>query len=268
MKKTIIFMHGMFQNPKSWEKWIAYFTERDFNCIAPAWPDHAGEPYQLRDNPPASLGDLMLEEVITSLEGPIRAAGGSSLDVNEKPILIGHSVGGLLTQIFVNNNLASLGIPICSVAPNMMMTFDWPFFKNVASITNLFKGDQIFRQTPESFHHTFCNTLNAADAQQAYLQTATHDSRNVLRGCLGSSGHVDLDMPHVPLLFIGAKEDHIIPPDLVEKNCKAYTDSDSQTSCHIFSNRSHFICGEPGWEEVASFAYEWIETQLAQVAVV
>jgi len=263
MKKTIVFIHGMFQNSKSWDKWVAYFTERGYNCIAPSWPDHAGDPEQLRNNPPVTLGDLMLEDVINAMEAEVIAAGGNNADLQDKPIIIGHSVGGLLAQIFVNRNLASLAVPICPVAPNMMMTLDWPFFKNVAAITNPFKGDEPFKQTPESFHEGFCNTLDEASARIAYQESATHDSRNVLRGCLGANGHIDLDLPHVPLLFISAKEDQIIPTELVEKNSKAYTDDVSgSASYREFEGRSHYICGEPAWEEVAAYIHNWLETHL------
>jgi pimeloyl-ACP methyl ester carboxylesterase len=262
MKRTIVFIHGMFQNSGSWDKWVAYFTERGYNCVAPSWPDHQGEPATLRANPPATLGDLMLEDVITAMEQAVIAAGGGQVEVKDKPIVIGHSVGGLLTQIFVNRNLASAGVPISSVAPNMMMTLDWPFFKNVAAITNPFKGDEPFKQTPESFHEAFCNTLDETAARHAYDETAIHDSRNVLRGCLGSAGQVDLEIPHAPLLFISGKEDQIVPTELVEKNSKAYSDDISGGSFFKeFGNRSHFICGEPGWEEVAAYIHNWLESQ-------
>ena len=68
MKKTIVFIHGMFQNPKSWEKWIAYFNEKGYNCIAPAWLLHEGKPADLRNNPPAGLGDLNLQTIVDAME--------------------------------------------------------------------------------------------------------------------------------------------------------------------------------------------------------
>src|SRR5438067_151132 len=88
MKNTIVFIHGMFQNPKSWEKWIAFFTEKGYNCLAPAWPLHEGEPAALRQNPPAGLGDLSLNDIVSRIEEFV-------LKLDEKPIVIGHSVGGL-----------------------------------------------------------------------------------------------------------------------------------------------------------------------------
>ncbi|GAB2796398.1 alpha/beta hydrolase [Rhabdobacter roseus] len=257
MNKNIVFIHGMFQNAKSWDNWVAYFSERGYRCVAPSWPDHAGEPVQLRANPPATLGDLSLDDVIAAMEQEVLAA--------DRPIVIGHSVGGLLAQIFVNRNLVSRAVAISPVAPNKMMTLDWSFFKNVTAIANPLEGNSYFEQTSEKFHAEFCNTLSETEALQAFGQTATHDSRKVLRDCLGSSGHIDLDTPHVPIAFISGTEDRIIPHELVEKNSEAYKDAASQRAYRAFEGRSHFICGEPGWEEVAEYVYNWLQLQPTSV---
>lgn len=251
----------MFQNPKSWDKWKNFFTEKGYNCVVPAWPAHEGDPATLRAQPPEHLGDLTLDDVIAAIEQVVSASGGNGASMAERPVIVGHSVGGLIAQIMVQRNLVSAAAAICPVAPNMMMTFDWPFFKNVATIANPFKGDKPFEQTPESFHAAFCNTLGEEAARQAFEETATHDSRNVLRGCLGPSGHIDLDLPHAPMLFVSAKEDQIIPTELVEKNCKAYTDESSRTDRKEFTGRSHYICNEPGWEQVAEYVYQWLQKQ-------
>jgi pimeloyl-ACP methyl ester carboxylesterase len=193
---TIIFIHGMFQNPKSWHKWIAYFTERGYKCIAPAWPLHKGEPSELRKNPPAGLGDLGLEAIIKEMEIVVKA-------LPEPPIAIGHSVGGLIVQILAAKGLVSMGVPISSVAPNDMLAFDWGFMKNSALITNPFKGNDPFYMDPESFHSSFCNTMPPEEAKRAYEATVVHDSRKVLRDCLGEAGQINVDLPHAPFLFIG-----------------------------------------------------------------
>ncbi|TDS13164.1 alpha/beta hydrolase [Sphingobacterium paludis] len=265
MSRKIIFIHGMFQNPVSWTPWMRYFGEQGFDCSAPAWPDHEGEPKMLRTSPPDTLGDLSLEDVIQKLEADVIRAGGNDADTSKRPILIGHSVGGLIAQIFVARGLASMAVAICPVAPNKMMTLDWPFFKNVAAIANPFKGDKPFAHTAETFHESFCNTLNKEDAALAFELTATQDSRNVLRGCLGSAGEIDISLKHVPLLFISAKEDKIIPYELVEKNAAAYTDVSSIVTYKEFPDRSHFICGEPGSQEVIDHVQQWIREQQSTV---
>jgi pimeloyl-ACP methyl ester carboxylesterase len=252
MKSTIIFIHGMFQNAKSWNKWVQFFTDKGYHCIAESWPLHEGEPAELRANPPADLGKLPLASVIDKY----RTLAAS---LPEKPIIIGHSVGGLIVQILVNEGLAKLGVPISSVAPNGMITLDWGLTKNVALITNPLKGDDPFIMDLESFKGSFANTLSDEAVKEAYEQTATHDSRNVLRNCLGDDGKVDLDLPHVPLLFVAGEEDEIIPYDLCEKNAKAYTDEISSVDYQKFAGRSHFICGEPGYEAVIETVYQWIQ---------
>lgn len=251
MKKPIVFIHGMFQNPKSWEKWIAYFNEKGYNCIAPAWPLHEGSPANLRENPPAGLGDLELQTIVNEIERIATA-------LPEKPILIGHSVGGLIVQLLVQKGLAEIGVPIDSVAPNAMLAFDWGFMKNGALIANPFKGNDPFYMDLESFHASFCNTMTMEETEVAYNETATHDSRNVLRDCMGEAGKIDTDLPHVPLLFIGGEDDQIIPYELNKRNAEAYSDEVSISEFESFPNRGHWICGQPGWVEVADYISEWL----------
>lgn len=251
--KDIIFIHGMFQNPKSWKKWEEYFSSRGYNCIAPAWPLHQGEPADLRANPPEELGDLHLNDILTEIE--------TLVGQHDMPIVIGHSVGGLIVQLLINRGLASAGVAIDSVAPNAMLDFDWGFFKNSALIANPFKGNEPFFMDEKSFHGSFANTLTEEESNRAFAEFATHDSRNVLRDCMGEAGQLDVESPHAPLLLIAGENDEIIPNTLSKKNYEAYTDPGSITSFKEFSRRSHYICGEQGWEEVAEFVYNWLDGQ-------
>jgi pimeloyl-ACP methyl ester carboxylesterase len=251
MKNTIILIHGMFQNPKSWVNWITFFEESGYEVIAPAWPLHEGDPAALRANPPEGLGDLGLEAIITPIETLIYS-------LPEKPIVIGHSVGGLIVQILVNRGLVKTGVTISSVAPNSMIDFDWSFFKNAATIANPLKGSQPILMDLATFHSSFANTLTEEAAAKAFEETATHDSRNVFRDCMGSIAHFDVTKPHAPLLFIAGAEDKICPADLNDKNFKAYTDSNSVISIREFPNKSHFICNEPGWEEIINAIENWL----------
>ncbi|OOQ59245.1 alpha/beta hydrolase [Mucilaginibacter pedocola] len=250
--KTIVFIHGMFQNPKSWHKWVAFFTQRGYKCIVPAWPLHRGEPNALRQNPPAGLGDLHLQTIVNEMKAVVRA-------LPEPPIVIGHSVGGLIAQLLVAEGLVDLGVPIDSVAPNAMLAFDWGFMKNSALIANPLKGNEPFYMDLESFRASFCNTMTEEETKAAYEQTALHDSRNVLRDCMGEAGQIDMDMPHAPMLFIGGEKDEIIPAALNKRNAEAYTDEASISEFIEFSNRGHWICGQQGWEEVAIYIEGWLQ---------
>lgn len=164
-----------------------------------------------------------------------------------------------IAQILLGRGLLAAGVAIDPVAPNAMIDFDWGFLKNSAVIANPLMGDEPIRMDAKTFHASFANTLSEEEAARAFEATATHDSRNVLRDCMGPDGRVDLDAPHAPLLLIGGEEDEIIPAHLTEKNFKAYTDPGSVTEFRPFPGRSHYICNEPGWEEVAAHALAFLE---------
>lgn len=146
-----------------------------------------------------------------------------------------------------------------------MFAFDWGFLRNSASITNPFAGDEPYEMTPEGFHRNFANTLSEQESDAAYEKYAVHESRQVLRDIMGDEGHIDLKAPHAPLLLIGAQEDAIIPSQLVRRNAHTYEDERSHHEYTDFSGRDHFICGAPGWEEVAERIENWLTGHLTAV---
>ena len=252
-QSTVMFIHGMFLNPKSWWGWQQYFEARGYATLAPPWPYHEGEPGQLRERVPAGLGELSLDHVMQAM----RQVASKHPDL----ILIGHSVGGLIVQKLIQEGLGRLGVPISSVAPNRMLSLDWGFFRNSAAITNPLKGDQPFPMDADGFHKNFANTMSRAAADQAFVEYALPDSRNILRDCMGDAGKIDLSVTGAPLLFIGAEKDEIIPAALCQRNAEAYEQPSPEVAYIEFPNRGHFICGEPGWEDVASAVHRWTEQQ-------
>ncbi len=257
MSNTVVFIHGMFQTPRSWESWQRYFRAQGYTTTAPAWPFHDGDPAELREHIPEGLGELHLASVIEQYAALVG-------DLGESPIVIGHSVGGLIAQVLASRGLVRASVCIDSVAPNRMLAVDLGFFKNSAAVANPIARDAPFVMTPEGFHSSFANTLSAEESDAAYQRFAIHDSRNVLRDCMGEAGTIDVDQPHPPLLFVAGEKDEIIPPELNEKNAKAYTDNTSIVGYSEFPSRGHFICGEPGWEEVAGYVSRWLQHTLAR----
>lgn len=251
MPKQIVFIHGMFMTPRSWEKWIAYFTQAGYECIAPAWPLHEREPASLRANIPPGTGNLALEGIIQQMERVVARCG-------EPPILIGHSIGGLIVQVLVNRGLAAAGVAISPVAPNAMLSLDWHFLKSSMPILNPMKGNAPQEMSEERFHETFGNVLSEAQSRSEYEKYAVHESRNVLRTALGQAGRVDFHLDHAPLLLISGAKDHIIPHSLVHRNFLAYPAEAGEKALHIFPNHGHHICNEPGWRDVVSYVEGWL----------
>ena len=77
---------------------------------------------------------------------------------------------------------------------------------------------------------------------------------------LNSFSNIDFKKPHAPLLFIGGASDNIFPPSLTKKKDASYKDTNSRVDVKIFEGKSHFICGEPGWEKIADDIIAWYES--------
>ncbi len=244
--KTIIFIHGMFQNVKSWNPWINYFTAKGYICITESWPQHSGEPGALRAVTPEGMEELGLEDVYNKYE----AIAQNYPDA----ILMGHSVGGLVVQKLINNGYGSMGICINSVAPNKMLNTDVGFFRS--NNNELTKGDKVFKMTADSFYDHFCNTMTREESDMAYEKTVTPESRKVIKDCMSKAGEVNFQKTNKPLLFVAGENDHIIPASLIKKNAEAYYNGIADYK--EFEDKGHFL-GQERWEEIAIVMKEWIE---------
>lgn len=251
MQPTLLFIHGMFLNPKSWENWVRYFEQRGYRCLAPAWPWHDGDPAARRAQFGGEVGQLSLASLV---EHYAEIAARQP----EKPVLIGHALGGLIVQLLISRDLGAAGVCICPVAPNGMLSFDWDFVRTHAAIANPLMRDRPCALTEDLFHHAFCNTMTREEAREAYANYVLPDSRRVLRDSLGRSAQIDLSRPHAPLLFLCGDHDRMVPDTLTERNAEAYTDRDSVCDFQEFAGHGHFICNEPGWREVAGFVEGWL----------
>src|SRR3954462_15117401 len=97
--KTMLFIHGMFVTPACWDAWTGYYQAKGYRCLAPAWPGRDQPVETLMSNhPDPQLGKLTLAEVVECHARIIEK-------LDEKPILVGHSMGGLITQVLLNRGL-------------------------------------------------------------------------------------------------------------------------------------------------------------------
>src|SRR5262249_34959702 len=124
--REIVFIHGMFVTPKCWEAWETYFRNRGYQVSSPAWPLHDHPIESLRDRSSEEfrqLGQLTLGEVIESYRRILRAKA-------TKPILIGHSMGGLIAQILLSEGLGAAAVAIDSAPPEGIFVLKWSFLRS------------------------------------------------------------------------------------------------------------------------------------------
>lgn len=252
MQKTILFIHGMFMNPKSWSGWVNYFSQRGYTVYAPAWPYHEGEPEVLRNNIDAQLGNLNLQRVVSVFESYVN-------NLKIKPVIIGHSMGALVTQILINKDMGSAGICIDSAPPKGVLSFKWSFIKSNLPAINPLKGNAPAIMSRKHYQYAFCNTMSREDSDKIYNEYVIPESRNVPRSSTGKAGYINFKKPHAPLLFIAGEKDNIIPASLNKLNAKKYKKNSGITDFKMFEGRTHIICNQPGWEQVAEYIAMWIE---------
>ena len=252
--KTIVFIHGMFMTPLCWEQWLKRYQARGYNCLAPAWPGR-DKPIEIQRNnhPDPELGRLKLQDVVESLTGVIK-------DLGEKPAIIGHSMGGLVTQLLLQRDLAVAGVAIDPAPPRGVFTMAFSFLKaNFPVINPLVPVSQPVIMSFEQFQYAFVNTLPLDQQRAAYDRYVVPESRGVPTQSLTSVGKVDFKKPHPPLLIIAGEKDHIVPASLNKTNYTKYKASASQTDFQEFMGRDHFGIGEKGWEELADYSLGWLE---------
>jgi pimeloyl-ACP methyl ester carboxylesterase len=252
---TIVFIHGLFQNPKSWTLWKQFFERYGYTCHTPAYPYHTGEPAELRKHIDPNLGTLTFGQVVDSLAAVIDK-------IPETPILIGHSIGGLAVQKLISLNKGVAGICIDSAPPKGVFSMKWSFLKANLPTINPFRGNSPCIPTVKWFRYAFCNTMTLEQTETEYDHFVVPESRNIARSSTGKDGYIDFKNPHRPLLFIAGEKDNIIPSSLNMKNYQAYKDVNSEKDFRLFAGRTHYTCGQNNWEEVAAYIYEWINKEL------
>ena len=253
--KTVVFIHGMFMTPKTWDKWQVHFQERGYSTLAPAWPLHDGPiKQQWSAEARTALGKLTLDDVIESYRRVLRA-------LPEKPIVIGHSMGGLVAQKLLSEGLAAKAVAIDSAPASGLIVLQWSFIRsNWAVISPFASADEAYGPSLADFRYAFANCLPDAESQAIYDDYMVPESRLVGRGTTTKAAKIDFSKPHGPLLMIAGGRDHIIPAALNRKNLGKYSDESSVADFHQFDDKCHALVVDQNWKDVADYAGTWLES--------
>ncbi len=249
--KTIVFIHGMYMNSLCWKQWATYCQSKGYRCLAPDWPGR-NQPIDVlrKKHPDPQLGGLTLNTVLDHFVNTIKTLDG-------KPILIGHSMGGLIVQLLLQRDLATAGVAIDSAPPMGVFTTKWSFLKsNWPHITPFVSQSSPVEMTFERFQYTFVNGIPLPEQRAAYDKYVVPESRRIPRQSL--TAKVDFKRPHSPLLLVAGSADNIIPASLNKSNYAKYKMSSSVTDFKEFAGRTHFIIGQKDWEEVADYTLAWL----------
>jgi pimeloyl-ACP methyl ester carboxylesterase len=253
--KTIVFITGAFVSNKCWDEWRTYFESKGYTTLAPAWPHKDASVEELRARHPhhdKELALLTLEELVNHYVNIIKS-------LPEKPIVMGHSYGGMLTQIMVNRDMAAAGVAIHSVPPQGVFPYEFSFLKaGWKSLGILTSREETYMMSFEDWQYAFVNGMPLDKQQAAYDAITIPESKTVARGALTDAAKVDYKKEHVPLLFTAGDTDTITPAHLNNRNFNAYKKNGSVLDYKLFQGRNHYVLGLPTWKEDADYILDWI----------
>jgi len=254
--KTVVFITGAFVSHNGWKEWEVYFQEKGYHTLAPAWPFKNGQAKELRERQPndTDLANLTLKELTDHYICIIK-------ELPEKPIIIGHSLGGLITQIIVNRDLAAAGIAIHSIPPLGVFPYEFSFLKSAWKSLGLFTSlKKTYLLSFKDWQYAFVNNMPLDEQKKAYEENTIPESKTVARGGLTSAAKVDFEKMHVPLLLTSGNLDHITPAHLNLRNFRKYKQNGSVLRYKEFTGRNHFVLGQATWKEDADYILDWIKS--------
>ena len=254
-KGTIVFIHGLWLHRTSWQNWMDFFTQNGYTTLNPGWPGDSATVEESRRNSQA-IANKGVTEVADSYARVIGA-------LSEPPILIGHSFGGLITQILLGRGIASAGIAI-DPAP-IKGVWQLPLSALKASLPvlgNPFNFKKAKSLTYDQFKYGFANALPESEARQLYDRwTIPAPCRPLFQAATatfaGSETKVNTDAVRGPLLITGGSKDHIAPPVLGKASAKKYNKS-VVTDFKLFEGRGHSLALDSGWKELADYSLSWL----------
>ncbi len=254
---SVVLINGLWMTALSWENWVKRFTDKGFHVIAKSWPGMDVGIDELRRDP-SPISTLGITEVVDHYEKIIR-------ELDSAPIIIGHSFGGLITQILIDRGRGAAGVAIAPAPVKGILFLPFSTLKvSFPALSNPANNHRVVPLTPEQFHYAFTNNLSEDESLAAYNRYAVPGPDHVLFQAAFANFNphaataVDFqNNERAPLLLISGGSDHVSPPSVVEANFKLYRNSEAITEYKEFPERTHFTLGQDGWEHVADYSLEW-----------
>jgi len=255
---TIVLIHGFWVTPRSWAHWIAHYERRGFRVLAPAYPGFEVEVEALNADP-APVEAVTIPGIVEHLEDVVRA-------LDAPPILIGHSAGGVFTQILLDGGLGAVGVALNSaptegvpVVPLSQVRSTFPVLKNPAN------RHKAVGYSFEQWNFAFTNTFPEDEARALYERYVIPVSGRILfESALANlqPGHQGTYVDYqnddrAPLLFVAGSEDNIMPPKIQWSNAKHYRSKKTRTEVVEFGGKPHLLPAAPGWEDIADYVLAW-----------
>ena len=255
----VVFVHGLWLHADSWGPWVDLFREAGYAPVAPPWPGDSDTVEETRSHP-EKMATHGIDEIVDHYAGIIGGLG-------PKPIVIGHSFGGLVVQRLLGQDLAAAAVAI-DPAPIKGILYLPPSALRVASIAlrNPANRKRAVSLTREQFRYGFGNALAEAESNELYERwTIPSPGKPLFEAATanflpGSPAKVNTaNTTRGPLLVTAGGKDHTVPAAISRATVKQYRKSSAVTELKEFPDRGHSLALDSRWREVADMVLDWLK---------
>lgn len=258
-RQPVMFLHGLWLLPGSWDRWAAMYEEAGYTALTPGWPD---------DPDTVEEGNAHPELFARKSVGQVVDHFAQIIDaLHHKPVLIGHSFGGLLAQMLAGRGLSAATVAIDPAGfrgvlplPFSALKSAWPVLGNPAN------RNRAVPLTFDQFRYAFANAVGEDEARALYAKFAVPAGGTPLFQAAAANfnpwteNKVDTRNPaRGPLLILSGEKDHTVPWAVANGSFKRQRDNPGVTEIAEIRGRGHSLTIDHGWHEVAEAALAFVE---------
>jgi pimeloyl-ACP methyl ester carboxylesterase len=258
-RTPVLFIHGLWLLPSSWDNWAQMFKEAGFVPVTPVWPGDPDTVEEARANPDV-LAKKTLKQVADHTAGVIG-------ELDRKPAMVGHSTGGLIAQMIADRGFSAVTVaidpgPFRGVLPLPVSTLrvSWPVVRNP------FNRGRAITLTRDQFKYGWANALSEDEAEQLYetyhVPAPGSALMQMANANLNPFTEAKLDPKNPergPLLILDGEKDHTVPWAIANAAYKRQRHNEAVTEIEKIPNRGHSLTIDNGWREVAEKALAFVK---------
>jgi len=258
-RKPVVFIHGLWLLPSSWDRWAAVFKKAGYTTLTPGWPDDPETVEEANAHPEVFAG-----KSVGQVADHYSAVIGK---LTRKPAVIGHSFGGLMTQIVAGRGQSAASVAIDPAPFRGVLPLPISALKSSSPVLgNPANRNRAVPLTYDQFRYGFANAVTEDEAKELYDTFAVPAAGKPLFQAAAANlnpwteAKVDTDNPdRGPLLVISGEKDHTVPWAIANASYKQQKDNPGVTEIVEIKGRGHALTIDSGWREVADTALAFVK---------
>jgi pimeloyl-ACP methyl ester carboxylesterase len=258
-RTPVVFIHGLWLLPSSWDRWAAVFDDAGYTALQPGWPDDPATVEEAKAHPEVFAGKTVgqVADHYSEVIGQLR----------KKPAVLGHSFGGLLAQILAGRGLSAVSVAIDPAPFRGVLPLPISALRVAnAVLHNPLNWNRAVPLTYDQFRYGFANAVSEDEARELYEQFSVPTSGAPLFQAATANlnpwteAKVDVKNPERgPLLITSGTKDHTVPPSIAKASFKKQQKNPGVTEFASFEGRGHALVIDNGWREVADTALAFVQ---------